>query len=280
MTQPNLDKDVVEDFGREWSEYAKSKPTENEHRRLFDAYFSIFPLELLPPESEGFDAGCGSGRWAAFFADHVGLLHCIDASEKALNVAREHLAGKSNVRFHCASVGNLPLPDGSQDFGYSVGVLHHVPDTSGGLAACVRKLKPGAPFLLYLYYRFENRPTWFAMLWRLSEYARHVICRLPFPLKRGLTTAIAAGIYWPLARLAAVAERVGLDPTNWPLSFYRKGSFRTMRNDALDRFGTKVEQRFTRSEIAEMMEKSGLRDIRFREEDPFWVAVGFRRDDT
>ena len=44
----------------------------------------------------------------------------------------------------------MPLPDGALDFGYSLGVLHHIPDTQSALRACVRKLKAGAPFLLYL----------------------------------------------------------------------------------------------------------------------------------
>ena len=47
------------------------------------------------------------------------------------------------------------------DFGYSLGVLHHLEDTQAGMAACVRKLKPGAPFLVYIYYALENRPIWF-----------------------------------------------------------------------------------------------------------------------
>ena len=47
-----------------------------------------------------------------------------------------------------------------------------------------------------------------------------------------------------------------------------------MRTNALDRFGTRLEQRFTRHEIAAMMENAGLRDLRFSEAPPFWCAVG------
>ena len=82
----------------------------------------------------GFDAGCGSGRWAALVAPRVGHLHCVDASSDALSVARRKLAGLSNVSFHDAPVDAMPLPDSSMDFGYSLGVLHHIPDTPAGLA--------------------------------------------------------------------------------------------------------------------------------------------------
>jgi len=47
-----------------------------------------------------------------------------------------------------------------------------------------------------------------------------------------------------------------------------------MRTDALDRFGTRLEQRFTRDEIERMMQASGLEDIQFRDGPPFWVACG------
>jgi len=50
-----------------------------------------------------------------------------------------------------------------------------------------------------------------------------------------------------------------------------------MRTDALDRFGTRVEQRFTRAEIQKMMEKSGLERITFSPDLPFWCAVGYRK---
>jgi hypothetical protein len=50
-----------------------------------------------------------------------------------------------------------------------------------------------------------------------------------------------------------------------------------MRTDALDRFGTPLEQRFTRAQITKMMTAAGLENIRFSDGFPFWCAVGFKR---
>ena len=47
-----------------------------------------------------------------------------------------------------------------------------------------------------------------------------------------------------------------------------------MRTDALDRFGTRLEQRFSRNEIERMMTAAGLTDIVFSEREPYWVACG------
>jgi SAM-dependent methyltransferase len=272
----NVDHATVEGFGREWSVYDQSELTGEEYRKLFDGYFRIFPFDQLPGDAEGFDLGCGSGRWAAGVAPRVGQLHCIDPSEQALKVARQKLRDHANVRFHHAAADTIPLGDASQDFGYSLGVLHHVPDTARALADCVRKLKRGAPFLVYLYYALDDRPGWFRAVWRASDLVRRAIAPLPFAARRAVTSLIAGLVYWPLARISWVAERLGANVSAMPLSAYRYRSFYSMRTDALDRFGTRLEQRFTRAQIEQMMRAAGLSDIRFSEEEPYWVACGRR----
>jgi hypothetical protein len=72
-------------------------------------------------------------------------------------------------------------------------------------------------------------------------------------------------------------ERAGLNVDGIPLSFYRTKSFYTMRTDALDRFGTSLEQRFTAKQIRAMMADAGLGDIKFSDRNPFWCAVGYRQ---
>lgn len=274
----NMDARVVDGFGDEWTRMDQSGLASAERDALFASYFSIFPWQALPADAVGFDLGCGSGRWAALVAPRVGRLHCIDASDAALQVARGTLAGVENVCFVHASVDAIPLDDESMDFGYSLGVLHHVPDTQAGIASAVRKLKRGAPLLLYLYYAFDNKPSWFRAVWRTSELVRRVVSRAPHGARYVLSQAIAFTVYLPLARAARVAESVGVDVANWPLSPYRERSVYVMRTDALDRFGTQLEQRFSRASIEEMMRRAGLDDITFRTSGPpYWVAVGYKR---
>lgn len=273
----NIDHAVVADFGREWSSMDQSGVSAEELAAQFARYFAVFPWDELPPGAIGFDFGCGSGRWARFAAPRVGTLLCIDASSRALEVARRNLAGLSNCTFHEASPATIPLADGAADFCYSLGVLHHVPDTAAGIRSCAAKLKPGAPMLLYLYYALDNRPFWFRALWLASNGVRIVISRLPYPLKRAACETIAAVIYWPLSRFARLAEKLGAKVRNFPLNQYRHHSYYTLRTDALDRFGTRLEQRFSRAQITSMMAAAGLVDIRFSEGEPYWCAVGRKR---
>lgn len=273
----NKDEAVVDGFGDEWSRFDQRQLDPAEHEAMFQAYFGILPWDRLARDAVGFDLGCGSGRWARLVAPRVGKLHCIDASIDALEVARMALAGAPNCEFLHASVEAIPLEDGSMDFGYSLGVLHHVPDTEAGLRACVAKLKKGAPFLLYLYYALDGRPAWFRALWKMSDHLRRQISRLPLFARYAASQLLAASAYYPLARAALLAEKLGFKKIDrLPLAAYRNRSFYTMRTDALDRFGTRLEQRFTRPEIHAMMERAGLTDIRFSETSPYWVAVGLK----
>jgi ubiquinone/menaquinone biosynthesis C-methylase UbiE len=272
----NLDAKTVEGFGDEWSRFDQTGMSDEDTKLLFDGYFLVFPWCDLPKDAVGFDLGCGSGRWAKLVAPRVGKLHCIDPSI-AIEVARKNLRALANCEFHQAGVDDIPVKDQSMDFGYSLGVLHHIPDTRAALASCVSKLKPGAPFLLYLYYAFDNRPVWFRMLWQVSDWVREVVSRMPHGLRYAMSQVIAAFVYWPLARSVKLAENMGVNVENFPLALYRNYGFYVMRTDALDRFGTRLEQRFTRVEIKKMMEFAGLENIKFSEETPFWCAVGYAK---
>jgi ubiquinone/menaquinone biosynthesis C-methylase UbiE len=278
--EENIDLKTVQSFGDEWSKFDQSVLSLAEHQALFNSYFHIFPWGEVGPSSVGFDMGCGSGRWAKLVAPRVGHLSCIDPSLEALAVAKKNLSGQTNVSFINGSTNEPRLAPSSQDFGYSLGVLHHIPNTAEAIEHCARLLRPGAPFLVYLYYNFENRPSWYRMIWRLSAFVRSIVSRFPPIGKRLITDPIALLVYFPLARIAWAGERIGLDTKNFPLYAYRNASLYTMRTDSRDRFGTPLEQRFSRAEITLMMERGGLENIEFSERGPYWCAIGWKRDGT
>ena len=269
----NIDEKTVSSFGDEWKRFDQKGMSDEESKKIFNNYFSIFQWNNISSDAEGFDMGCGSGRWARFVAPRVGHLNCIDPSD-AIDVAKKTLCDFNNITFIRGSVSDSHLKKNSQDFGYSLGVLHHVPDTAAAIRSCVDLLKPGAPLLLYLYYAFDNRPWWFRTIWRVSDLARQIIYRLPPSLKHIITDVIALLVYVPLTALSRLMERVGFNVASLPLSYYRKYSFYTMRTDARDRFGTPLERRFSRHQITEMMKKAGRVDVQFSDVEPHWCVVG------
>ncbi len=276
MKNENVNQKVISGFGDEWERFNQKSLNNFEKNLLFERYFKIFPWSKLKNTAIGFDLGCGSGRWASLVAPRVGKLICIDPSS-AIEVAKENLKNLDNCDFQQNSIDDMIIEDCSMDFGYSLGVLHHVPNTKQALKKCISKLKPGAPFLLYLYYAFDNRPIWYRWLWYLSDGLRFLISRSPNTIRYILSQFFAVTLYFPISRFCKFASFIGINVKNWPLNTYRDLSFYTMRTDALDRFGTRLEQRFSKKQINFMMLESGLIDIKFSNSEPYWCAVGFKK---
>lgn len=277
IEKKNIDTKVINDFGMEWQYYNQGKLGEREAEASFRQYFSIFPFDKINNQSEGFDMGCGSGRWAKFISPHVRKLNCIEPSILAINEAKINLENTTNCHFECASTSSTTLKHRSQDFGYSLGVLHHIPDTLEGIKDCGKLLKSGAPFLLYIYYRFDTRPKWFKLTWKITDLIRKFISRMPFNIKIVLSQLIAYFVYFPLSRFSKILEKFSINIKNIPLSYYRNKSIYSLKTDALDRFGTTLEKRYTKKEIEQMLIESGFHNIRFNDAEPYWVALAFKK---
>ena len=90
VTKKNdIDQKVIKDFGNEWGNYDQSTIDDQDLIKAFNQYFNIFPKNFLNKDKEGFDMGCGSGRWAKIIAPQIKKLNCIDPSVEALNVAKK-----------------------------------------------------------------------------------------------------------------------------------------------------------------------------------------------
>ena len=63
ISKGNIDIATVKGFGDEWSRFDQSKLTDDELIELFGRYFHIFPWDRLAKDAQGFDLGCGTGRW-------------------------------------------------------------------------------------------------------------------------------------------------------------------------------------------------------------------------
>jgi hypothetical protein len=114
--------------------------------------------------------------------------------------------------------------------------------------------------------RTQTRPFWYRAVWRTSDLFRRLVSASPGPLKRFMCDVIALTVYWPLSRIAKLGEKLGLNADRMLLGQYRN----------MSRFGTRLEQRFTRAQIEDMMRAAGLERIRFSDGEPYWCAVGFK----
>jgi len=100
------------------------------------------------------EAGCGIATDGAQFARAGARYTGIDFSPTAVRLARERfemqgLAG----RFVQGSIVELPFADESCDLVYSMGVIHHLPDTERAVSEFHRVLRPGGRAIAMVYHR-------------------------------------------------------------------------------------------------------------------------------
>ena len=271
----NLDQGVIDGFGHEWAafDYAETETAE-----ALDAQFAAYcaPLDLgqfNPATSVAGDFGAGSGRWSSRLAPYFSRVYALEPSDGASRVLKSKFTGDPKIVVLQETVGVNSIPVASLDLAMSLGVLHHIPDTALAIKDVSRSIKPGGSFLCYLYYNLENKPTYYKLIFKGVNIVRRVISASPQKLRRLSATVIAALVYWPLARLSKVLSKFGRNTSNLPLHHYADMPFVMLANDALDRFGTTLEQRFNRAQITEMLSSAGfdLSTLKFSNDEPFWT---------
>jgi len=271
----NLDQGVIDGFGHEWAAFDY---VETETAEALDAQFAAYcaPLDLGdfdPATSVAGDFGAGSGRWSSRLAPYFSLVYALEPSDGASQVLRKKFTGDPKIVVLQETVGVNSIPTASLDLAMSLGVLHHIPDTALAIKDVSRSIKPGGVFLCYLYYNLENKPTYYKLIFKGVNVVRRVISASPQPVRRLSATVIAAIVYWPLARLSKVLSKLGRNTSNLPLHHYADMPFVMLANDALDRFGTSLEQRFSKAEITEMLRTADfdLTTLKFSDSEPFWT---------
>jgi SAM-dependent methyltransferase len=271
----NLDQGVIDSFGHEWAtfDYGETETTAALNAQ-FKAYCAPIDLNQFNPKiSVAADFGAGSGRWASRLIPFFSLVYALEPSDGASKVLNNKFAGEAKIMVLQETVGANSIPLESLDLAMSLGVLHHIPDTALAIKDVSLKIKPGGIFLCYLYYNLENKPTLYKLIFKCVNVVRKIVSGLPQKIKHFVTSVIAAVVYWPLARFSKVMNRFRVNTSNIPLHHYADMPFVMLANDALDRFGTTLEQRFSKAEIIEMLSAADfdISTLKFSDIEPFWT---------
>jgi SAM-dependent methyltransferase len=164
------------------------------------------------------DAGVGAGRYAdvasRWGADLVG----IDLSF-AVEAAHNNFQDRRNVVVMQADIARLPFAPGTFDVIFSIGVLHHTPDTRRYFRSLVPLLKPGGTIAIWVYPNegdYLTRAQWIPFTSRIPSKMFYEWCRWFVPLAQRL----------PRNRV------VGLLRRTFPFSHQGLG----LENDVLDTF--------------------------------------------
>ena len=96
------------------------------------------------------DVGCGMGRFADVVLRWGGRVVGVDLSY-AVDSALANLGHHEDFTAVQASVFDLPFRPGSFDLIYSIGVLHHTPDTRQGFQCLPPLLRAGGEIAIWVY---------------------------------------------------------------------------------------------------------------------------------
>lgn len=269
----NIDNEVVKSFGEEWLkfQYFSDEMIETCGKE----YFDIVTDTMVNSNTYILDIGCGTGRWTKYFTSRSKFIEAIDPSD-AIYAADNLLGDIKSVRLTKAAIESIPFDDEAFDFVMSIGVLHHTPHPQRAMIDCVRKLKKGGYFYCYLYHNLESKDNLSRFLFWCGELVRKVVCRLPMKSKSIVCDLLAVIVYIPMIFVVRLMILIGLKKSalKLPLAAYHNKSFFIIRNDSLDKFGTRLEHRISRKELEQLMTNCGLSDIVISNGVPHYHAVG------
>jgi ubiquinone/menaquinone biosynthesis C-methylase UbiE len=168
----------------------------------FDQYTSDRSGDQLFLPTTGFDAaqvsqglsleiGCGYGRFVDTVQRMGGTVVGVDLSTDSINLAQRFVGLRPHVHLVQADLFHLPFRPGTFDHVFSIGVLHHAPDTQAAFASIVRFAKPNGQVAIWVYHP-RNKVS--ANRWR------KVTTKLPHPVTYAWCVLNQA-LFSPLRRL-------------------------------------------------------------------------------
>ena len=236
-------------FGFEWNRHRTTQldgPDSDESERTFRRKTGFAPADL-----EGrlvLDAGCGMGRFSDVASRWGGTVVAVDLSG-AVDAAHRNLGHRENVHIVQADIFHPPFADATFDAVFSIGVLHHTPNTRRAFERLTRLVKPGGVIAIWLYSGYGSAK------WTVSDLLRRWTWRLPRRTLHALAHVAVPKYY--VDRLPAIGpiSRVLL-----PVSPHPRADWRVL--DTFDWYSPRYQWKHTYEEVFPWFEAQGLVDIR------------------
>ncbi len=124
------------------------------------------------------EVGCGIAVDGRFLSENGIDYQAVDLSFESLKLADRHFRQNSlRRRFTNSDATRLPFRDGTFDLVYSIGVLHHVPDTEAACREVARVLRAGGELRVMFYHRHSYH--YFLVAWVVRPLI-WLLLHLPF----------------------------------------------------------------------------------------------------
>jgi ubiquinone/menaquinone biosynthesis C-methylase UbiE len=242
----------VDTFSFEWNKFRDVQidilNATDETERTFRGKTGWLPGDLKGKHV--LDVGVGAGRFAEVVSRWGGEVVGIDLSF-AVDAAHENVGKRENVHILQADLFHLPFREGTFDAMYSIGVLHHTPDTKKAFDAVVPYLKPGGEFAVFIY--AYGHYSFFSDIWR------KVTTRVPHRIIYYLS-ALSIPLYY-LYKLPFVGLGFRF---LFPMSRHPNPRWRWL--DTFDWYTPKYQHKHTWPEVYEWYQEHGFENIKLNQE--------------
>ncbi|MBM4144864.1 MAG: methyltransferase domain-containing protein [Nitrospira sp.] len=197
------------------------------------------------------DAGVGAGRFADVASRWDGEVIGVDLSY-AVDVAFKNIGKRKNVHIIHADIFHLPFKKEYFDHAYSIGVLHHTPDTEKAFKAVVPYLKKSGEFAVFIY--AHGHYHYFSDIWR------KITTKLPIKCMYYLSSVAMPLYYIHKIPFFGKAAQFLLPTANWP-----KRRWRWL--DTFDWYTPKYQWKHTWPEVFKWFRDEGFSGIELFQED-------------
>jgi SAM-dependent methyltransferase len=235
-------------FGRQWNWFRTVQiDSQNRSRASADTFRATtgWTSDVLAGRLV-LDAGVGAGRFAECAAAGGAVVCGIDLTE-AIDAAFANIGRNPGVHLAQADIFSLPFRPGTFDMAYSIGVLHHTPDTEAAFRHVADTVRPGGQMAVYLYARY-------GLAHRGSDTLRRITTKLPTSLVLGLTT-LAIPLHY-VYRVPVLGRALNLAAPISPESNWR---WRWL--DTFDWYSPTYQWKFLYPEVFRWFQANGFHDV-------------------
>jgi SAM-dependent methyltransferase len=200
------------------------------------------------------DAGVGAGRFAEVVTRWGGEVVGVDITS-AVDAAFRNIGKRNNVHVIQSDIFQLPFKRELFDCIYSIGVLHHTPDTKQAFQALVPYLKKGGQLAVYVYEKSQFH--------KFSDFWRRVSVRMSIKTLYYLSLLAVPAYY--LCKIPLIGPRIHF----WfPTSMHQNWRYRWL--DTFDWYAPRYQWKHSIEEVVEWYTECGFVDIAVM---PFPVCV-------
>lgn len=195
------------------------------------------------------DAGCGMGRFMEVALDFGAEVIGVDLS-LSVEAAYKNIGKRKKCHLIQADIFNLPFKKDTFDVAFSIGVLHHTPDTKKAFMKLPRLVKPGGKIAIWVYGENTFRPYDF-----FSRYYRMITPRLPKKLLY-VFSHLAVPLYWTY-KIPVIGTLINLI-----IPYSTDPNWRWRILDTFDWYSPKYQWKHTYPEVSEWFTKANLKVIK------------------